>query len=75
MHKLILKPGREKSLLRCHPWLFAGAIARVEGDPQSGETVEVRAAGGDLLAIAAYSPQSQIRGRVWDWPQGQATRY
>jgi 23S rRNA (cytosine1962-C5)-methyltransferase len=67
MHKLILKPGREKSLKRRHPWVFAGAIARVEGNPASGETVELRAADGELLALAAYSLQSQIRARVWDW--------
>ncbi|HTE15230.1 MAG TPA: class I SAM-dependent methyltransferase [Burkholderiales bacterium] len=67
MHKLILKPGREKSLKRRHPWLFAGAIARVEGNPESGETVELRSADGALLAVAAYSAQSQIRARVWEW--------
>ncbi|MBM3340968.1 MAG: methyltransferase domain-containing protein [Betaproteobacteria bacterium] len=67
MHKLILKPGREKSLERRHPWLFAGAIARVDGKPEAGDTVEVRAADGGLLALAAYSPHSQIRARVWDW--------
>ena len=67
MHKLILKPGRDKSLLRRHPWVFAGAITRVEGQPESGETVELRSAEGLLLAVAAYSPQSQIRARVWDW--------
>ena len=64
---LILKPGREKSLKRRHPWVFSGAIARVEGAPQSGETVEVCAAGGEWLAVAAYSPESQIRARVWDY--------
>lgn len=68
MHQLILKPGREKSLKRRHPWVFAGAIARVQGAPQSGDSVELRAASGELLAIAAYSPRSQIRARVWDWP-------
>lgn len=67
MHKLILKPGREKSLKRRHPWVFAGAIARVEGKPASGETVELHSADGALLAVAAYSPESQIRARVWDW--------
>ena len=64
---LFLRPGREKSLRRRHPWIFAGAIARVEGDPEAGATVDVRAADGELLAVAAYSPQSQIRARVWDW--------
>lgn len=67
MHKLILKPGREKSLKRRHPWIFSGGIDRIEGKPQSGEAVEVHSAGGEFLAVAAYSPQSQIRARVWNW--------
>jgi len=67
MQRLILKPGREKSLRRRHPWIFSGAVARVEGDPDSGETVEVRSNAGELLATAAFSPESQIRARVWDW--------
>lgn len=71
MHKLILKPGREKSLLRRHPWLFAGGIARVEGAPESGDTVALHAANGNFLAVAAYSPQSQIRARVWRWQAGE----
>jgi 23S rRNA (cytosine1962-C5)-methyltransferase len=69
MKQLILKPGREKSLLRRHPWVFSGAVARVQGDPESGETVAVRAAGGEFLAWAAYSPVSQIRARVWSWDE------
>jgi len=67
MHKLILKPGREKSLKRRHPWIFSGGVARVEGNPQAGDTVDVCSADGALLAVAAYSPQSQIRARIWDW--------
>jgi 23S rRNA (cytosine1962-C5)-methyltransferase len=67
MHKLILKPGREKSLKRRHPWIFSGAIAKVEGEPRLGDTVEVRSADGAFLAMAAYSPDSQIRARAWDW--------
>lgn len=66
-HKLILKTGREKSLKRRHPWIFSGAVARVEGEPQPGDTVEVRSCAGEFLAVAAYSPHSQIRARVWDW--------
>ncbi len=65
--KLILKPGRDKSLKRRHPWIFSGAIARIEGAPQSGETVEVQSTDGVTLAVAAYSPKSQITARVWDW--------
>jgi 23S rRNA (cytosine1962-C5)-methyltransferase len=67
MHKIILKPGREKSLLRRHPWVFSGAIARVEGSPGAGDTVRIHAQDGRFLALAAYNPVSQISARVWDW--------
>jgi 23S rRNA (cytosine1962-C5)-methyltransferase len=67
MHKVILKPGREKSLLRRHPWVFSGAIARVEGPPVTGDTVRIVAQDGRFLALAAYNPESQIAARVWDW--------
>ncbi|TAK66049.1 MAG: methyltransferase domain-containing protein [Betaproteobacteria bacterium] len=69
MKQLILKLGREKSLARRHPWIFSGALVRVEGDPDTGDTVAVRAAGGEFLAWAAYSPVSQIRARVWSWDE------
>ena len=62
---VILKPGREKSLKRLHPWVFSGAIAQVQGEPRSGDTVLVKSAEGQALALAAWSPQSQIRARVW----------
>ena len=65
MPTLTLKPGREKSLLRRHPWIFSGAVARVDGDPGPGATVDLLAANGQFLARAAYSPSSQIRARVW----------
>jgi len=68
--RLFLKPGRDRSLKRRHPWLFSGAIARVEGEPQLGDTVEVASASGQPLALAAYSPHSQIRARVWSFDPG-----
>jgi len=63
---IILKTGREKSLLRRHPWIFSGAVQRVD-DPSaaSGATVELLSFNGDFLARAAYSPTSQIRARAW----------
>ncbi len=64
---LILKPGREKSLLRRHPWVFSGAVDRLEGSPASGETLAIQDAQGQFLAWAAYSPQSQIMARVWSF--------
>jgi 23S rRNA (cytosine1962-C5)-methyltransferase len=65
MAELVLKPGREKSLLRRHPWIYSGAVHHVEGNPASGETLNLLSFKGDFLAWAAYSPHSQIRARVW----------
>ncbi len=67
METLTLKPGREKSVRQKHPWVFSGAVARVSGDPAPGVTVEVRAADGERLGLAAYSPASNIRARLWTW--------
>ena len=69
MKKIILQTEREKSLKRKHPWIFSKAIAKVEGDPKSGDTIEVYSSNGEWLARAAYSPISQIRARVWTFDQ------
>ena len=69
MSKLILKAGREKSLKRRHPWVFSGAVAKVQGNPGPGETIGLWSATGEFLAVAAYSPASQIVARVWDWKE------
>ena len=69
--QLTLKPGRERSLLRRHPWVFSGAIAEVRGSVQSGGTVEIRGADGRFLAWAAYSPASQIRARAWSFDEAE----
>ena len=68
---LVLKAGREKSLLRCHPWVFSGAVERIDGSAQAGDTVAARTSAGAFLAWAAYSPQSQIRARVWSFDERQ----
>jgi len=65
MADLVLKPEREKSLLRKHPWIFSGAVHHVDGNPASGEAVDLLSFKGDFLARAAHSPHSQIRARVW----------
>lgn len=62
---IYLAKGREKSVIRRHPWIFSRGIDKVEGNPQLGETVDVLAHDGKWLAKAAYSPESQIRARVW----------
>ncbi|MDO8753582.1 MAG: hypothetical protein Q7J80_06780, partial [Anaerolineales bacterium] len=74
--KIMLNHGREKSLLRRHPWIFASAIHSVDetlrhGEQQSnrqgasGSTVDLLSSEGYFLARASYSPHSQIRARVW----------
>lgn len=67
MPVLRLKAGREKSLLRRHPWIYSGAIAKVDGNPKCGETVAIVDSRGAFLAWGAYSPISKIRSRVWSW--------
>lgn len=62
---LSLKPGREKSLLRLHPWVFASAFQTPDVPIASGSTVSLVDANGQFLARASYSPHSQIRARVW----------
>ena len=62
-----LKSGRDRSLQRRHPWIFSGAIARVDGNPASGATVRVVDGSGQALGIGAFSPASQIRVRMWSF--------
>lgn len=69
MKTIILKHQREKSLLRHHPWVFSGAIAKINGDPQSGDTVDVIASDGRFLGRGSYSPHSQIVVRIWTFDE------
>jgi len=69
MKTLRLRPGKERSLLRRHPWIFESAIAK--GAADSGETVRVESDQGDFLGWAAFSPASKIRARVWSFVQSQ----
>ena len=71
MAEIFLKPGREKSVIQHHPWIFSGAIDRVSGSPGAGETVRVLNSFGVLLGWAAYSPVSQIRARLWSNDPGE----
>ncbi len=60
-----LHKGREKSLLRHHPWIFASAVNQVKGKPHKGDTVEVLDAQGKWVGRGAWSPDSTIRIRIW----------
>lgn len=65
MAEIILNPSRGKSLIQHHPWIFSGAVQKVRGKPGQGETVEVVSSDGTWLGRGAYSPESQIRVRIW----------
>jgi 23S rRNA (cytosine1962-C5)-methyltransferase len=69
---LRLKPGRERSLRQRHPWIYSGAIASIAGALRPGDTVDVRDADGKFVARAAFSPESQIRARVWTFDAREA---
>ena len=67
MPVITLKAGREKSLIRLHPWIFSGAIDRIEGDPAAGAVVDVYTGDGVLIGRGGYSPASQITVRMWSF--------
>jgi 23S rRNA (cytosine1962-C5)-methyltransferase len=67
MKTLRLKAGKERSLLRRHPWVFESAIAKGGGD--AGETVRIESQDGRFLAWAAFSPASRIRARAWSFEE------
>lgn len=69
MNIIRLKDGRERSLLRRHPWVFEGAID--SGSADSGETVRIESHVGQFLGWGAFSPSSKIRVRVWSFNEAQ----
>ncbi|MBQ0945421.1 class I SAM-dependent methyltransferase [Ideonella sp. 4Y16] len=69
MKVIRLREGKERSLLRQHPWVFAGSVAKGKADP--GETVRVEADDGRFLAWAAFSPSSMIRVRAWSFDEAE----
>ncbi|MGZ3495549.1 MAG: PUA domain-containing protein, partial [Thermodesulfobacteriota bacterium] len=62
--RVILKRGREKSMLRGHPWVFSGAVAKVEGEVSPGDVGEVYSSDGKFLGLGHINPRSQIIVRV-----------
>ncbi|MBR9875266.1 MAG: methyltransferase domain-containing protein [Vibrionaceae bacterium] len=71
---IYLVKGREKSVKRKHPWIFSRGINKVEGEPALGETVDVFTHDGKWLAKAAYSPESQIRARIWSFEKEEINK-
>ncbi|TXC66776.1 23S rRNA (cytosine(1962)-C(5))-methyltransferase RlmI [Piscinibacter aquaticus] len=69
MKVITLRDGKERSLLRRHPWVFQGSLDKGKAD--AGETVRVQAADGRFLAWAAFSPSSMIRVRAWSFDEAE----
>lgn len=67
MKKVYLKPKAAGPVRRRHPWIFSGAVAKVESGPDPGDVVSVHDASGEFLAWGLYSPASRIRVRLLDW--------
>jgi 23S rRNA (cytosine1962-C5)-methyltransferase len=64
---ITLKKSRDKILERKHPWIFSGALEKVDGNPSNGETVQIFTSEKKLVGFGSFSPSSQIRVRVWSF--------
>lgn len=67
MPSVILKKAADNFIKRKHPWIFSGAIEKVEGNPSNGETVQIFTSNKTPIGHGSYSPSSQIRVRVWSF--------
>ncbi len=65
--RVLLLPKRARPFYGRHPWVFAGAVAAVEGEPADGEVVDLVAHGGDFVARGLFNSRSQIRVRLYTW--------
>jgi 23S rRNA (cytosine1962-C5)-methyltransferase len=65
--RIILSPRRAKPFYARHPWVYAGAIERVEGNPADGDVVDLHSHGDHFIARGLYNSQSKIRVRLYTW--------
>jgi len=70
--KVILKPKRAQPFFGRHPWVFAGAIDRVEGEPADGDEVDLFSSGNNFVARGLFNSQSKINVRLYSWEPGVA---
>lgn len=69
--RVVLKPGREKPVRQRHPWVFSGAIARIEGQPEDGDAIDVVDGQGMFLARGLLNRRSQIVVRLFTWDEAE----
>lgn len=67
MPSVYLKKSADKFIKRKHPWIFSGAIEKIDGNPSNGETVQIFTSDKKLIGLGNFSPSSQIRIRVWSF--------
>lgn len=67
MPAIRLKEGRDRSIKKMHPWIFSGAIKEIIGTPEAGQTIQILEFNNTPLAVASFSPHSQISARVWSF--------
>ncbi len=67
--RVILRPRRAKPFFARHPWVFAGAIAEVQGDPADGDVVDLYSHANNFIARGLYNSQSKIRVRLYSWSE------
>ena len=67
MSSVILKKSRDKILERKHPWIFSGAIEKIDGNPSNGETIQVYTSDKKLIGSGSFSKSSQIQVRMWSF--------
>ncbi len=69
---IFIAPEREKPVRNRHPWIFSGAVKKLEGTPDPGSIIEVRATDGRFLARGYYNAQSQIQARLLTWDEDES---
>jgi len=68
---IIIRNQRQKAIERRHPWIFSGAIARIDGTPGDGELVSIRSEQGEFLARGYWNSKSDIRIRLLSWDKDE----
>jgi 23S rRNA (cytosine1962-C5)-methyltransferase len=71
MVEIILKKGKEKAALQRHPWVFSGALEKVQGKPEDGDVVKVFAFDGEFLAYGYFNSNSRVAVRLLEWNENQ----
>src|SRR5438477_10261815 len=69
--RVILRPRRARPFFGRHPWVYAGAIAAITGEPADGDIVDLYSQTGDFVARGLYNGRSKIRVRLYSWQPGE----